>query len=922
MRKKKLNIASLIALAIILILGPLAYFRFIKPKLTTAAWFNDSWAYRTAITISNSGSADSNKKVKLDIDTATLYSAGKIKINCDDSRFTDANGKLLQYYLDSANGACNTNSTDYYVLIPTIYAGSTTIYHYYGNPSAVKGSKLSQFSQATFSQSATTTATEEQSKAPIAYWKMDEGQGTIANDATSNRNNGTLGTGSSAPTWQTEDMCVSGKCLKFDGSNDYVSVSNNNAINNMANATIELWVKFNNLSSAQIPITKDGDSGYYIQIETNGQPYLRYGTAVGTVGSAGDITAGSWIHLAMIFNSGTLKLYKNGIALSGSRTGSAPSGQNKPLFIGAYGSASLTIPSSYWVNGFIDEPKIYPYARTGAEIKTDYNARGTQKGVGVKMGSRKDNIDSSSGAGMTSGLVGYWKMDEASWNGTASEVIDSSGNANHGVGVGSTPPTTTAGKFGNAGSFDGAEDYVAITHNDILNANTAISVAFWMKAQDNSTNYSGMIGKNSNSDWSNKLGWSFNFPGNGKIQFVIGNSSSLASSITTSEYDDNNWHHVVGTWAGEKLKIFVDGSEAVYYSQGQTATSADSTSQVRFAEYAFDADERHYLGTLDEIRIYNRALSPAEVRNLYNWAPGPVAYYNFNEGVGSSAYDTSGYGNNGVLGTGSSAPTWTTGKFGKGLKFDGSNDYVSIASDDTDFSLDPYRKMSFSAYIKANSYSDLQAILSRRHPCNNNGHFDIYVSGNDLYFSFYSNLDVGTVTYYTNADVLTNGKMYHIEWVKEWGVNNGTKLYLNGVGQTLTTSGTDNLRGASYGGLILYIGARNVASSGCPNTPTSIFNGTIDEVKIYNYLRTQKQIVEDMNAGHPAVGSPIGSAIAKYSFDEGYGATTNNSGFGGLGLLGTLGTGSSSPSWTNDGKFGKALSFDGNDWVSFPDMGY
>lgn len=87
MRKKK-NILTILAIVIILILGPTFLLR--KIKKTSAAWFDDGYGYRTAITITNSGATVSNQKVKLDIDTATLYTAGKIQINCNDSKFTDA----------------------------------------------------------------------------------------------------------------------------------------------------------------------------------------------------------------------------------------------------------------------------------------------------------------------------------------------------------------------------------------------------------------------------------------------------------------------------------------------------------------------------------------------------------------------------------------------------------------------------------------------------------------------------------------------------------------------------------------------------------------------------------------------------------------------------------------------------------------
>src|SRR3989344_3238358 len=88
---------------------------FTKP--VSAAWFDEAWSYRTAINFGNTGSADTDKKVKFDIDTATLITAGKMQSDCGDSRFTDINGRALKYFIDTAGGTCNTNSTDYYVLV-------------------------------------------------------------------------------------------------------------------------------------------------------------------------------------------------------------------------------------------------------------------------------------------------------------------------------------------------------------------------------------------------------------------------------------------------------------------------------------------------------------------------------------------------------------------------------------------------------------------------------------------------------------------------------------------------------------------------------------------------------------------------------------------------------------------------------------
>lgn len=193
----------IISLSIILLIGPLIYFVSRHPQKVEAGWWDDTWHYRTAITVTNSGAADSNKKIKFDIDTQTLITDGKMQTDCGDSRFTSAEGVELLYYLDSAGGDCNTASTDYYVLVPTIPTGNFDIYHYYGNPSAINGTQSAQFSQATFSPGSTSPGSEEKGTSPIAYWSFNEGVGSTAYDQIGNYD-GILGAGTSAPTWTTD----------------------------------------------------------------------------------------------------------------------------------------------------------------------------------------------------------------------------------------------------------------------------------------------------------------------------------------------------------------------------------------------------------------------------------------------------------------------------------------------------------------------------------------------------------------------------------------------------------------------------------------------------------------------------------------------------------------------------------------------
>jgi hypothetical protein len=100
--------------------------------------FLEGWNYRKPITISNSGSALTDYQVNVTVDTASLISAGKMRTDCGDIRFTDSDRTTqLNYWLESG---CNTASTKIWVKVPSIAAGSKTIYVYYGNPSAASAS--------------------------------------------------------------------------------------------------------------------------------------------------------------------------------------------------------------------------------------------------------------------------------------------------------------------------------------------------------------------------------------------------------------------------------------------------------------------------------------------------------------------------------------------------------------------------------------------------------------------------------------------------------------------------------------------------------------------------------------------------------------------------------------------------------------
>ena len=261
-----------------------------------------------------------------------------------------------------------------------------------------------------------------------------------------------------------------------------------------------------------------------------------------------------------------------------------------------------------------------------------YNSQAQEYEI-VTAGDDTDFADISEGVTLTQGLVGWWKMDEASWNGTAGEVIDASGNILHGTRVGNA--TTVIGKYNNAGTFDGTGDYVAVADNSLLDITNAITVSVWAKATTtNPGNLDTIIAKGDNTyrihtETVTKDAWMFDVSTTGGLC----RADAVNGSVTT------NWVHLVGVYDGQNCYLYIDGVEAKRSPMAGTILADNYALWIgNNSLYTW----RDFPGLIDELRIYNRALAPTEIGALYGYVPGPVAHWKFDEGSGSVAYDSVG----------------------------------------------------------------------------------------------------------------------------------------------------------------------------------------------------------------------------------------------------------------------------------------
>ncbi|MDD5627056.1 MAG: LamG domain-containing protein [Patescibacteria group bacterium] len=664
-------------------------------------------------------------------------------------------------------------------------------------------------------------------------------------------------------------------------------------------ATYYVWGAQREMTDSSGIYTKTTSSaidtgGYSLFLDNTTLKAAISSSTLGLTATYGSLTTGEWHYVATVYDrSGNLGIYVDGIS-KGSTSISSLDGvsitNTRNLLIGGTASEGINV-----LNGIIDDVRIYNYARSAAQIKADYNKSAGGKGAGVKVGSSQEEQNAADG------LVGYWKMDEASWAGAAGEVIDSSGAGNHGVAAGGVTKanTTSTAKFGRAGDFDGTDDYVSVPASTIQPGNE-ITISFWAfvdaATQNNAIWFEDANGRIINIHLLYNNGntyWDAGVDGAGYDRIFKANPSP---AIT------NQWHY----WAFTKnaatgdMKIYLDG--VLWHSDTGKIKPFTVPSSSGLIGNIFN-------GKLDDVKIYNKARSAEQIRRDYETGPSPVAHWKMDEkadntcsGGVNDVCDTSGNGNDGAI-SGAAWKSAASCHSGACLQFDGTDDYVSVNDSPA---LSSTNAMTISGWIKTSSNQLYKHVLVKGATLINNDYdFSLYFSGT-YSVNVYMKDSVGTLDTVGYSFSFGDNKWHHYVAMFD---GDWLYLYLDGTLVASKDTALTNIRDSANPFQI------GVGGNGY------YFNGSIDDVRIYNYARTQKQIIEDMNADHPAVGSPVGSYAGYWNFDEGQGDTAydksinKNNGD----LAGACPGAATCPTWTTAGKFGKALSFDGGDYLTVAD---
>jgi len=736
--------------------------------------------------------------------------------------------------------------------------------------------------------------------------------------------------GTIAAARKNKDYCHQGGCLSLNGATSaYRGYNSDTELNpGTAGFSVSLWFRHPTvISGTDTLISRYASAGYKIYMNSSGKICFAIDDDSSFTPDDEACTTSSyadnrWHNLTAV-KSGTTSttVYIDGvvgasvpsIVATGSLSGSSPT-----IYLGVDSDGA----SNYW-DGMVDEVKIYNFAQTVSQVKGNFvSGKGSAGYVSSSFGEPATSF-------LTDGLVGYWTMDETDWTNDCSTnaALDTSGNGYHGDSCPTTtgPDPSALSKFGRAGSFDNSDDRLEM--GDVLDMTDRqpFTISSWVY-RATATEVDTVIAKKGGGG-AGQPGYMVQVTLTGQIAIYMADGTDQiiwytpASSIPTT-----TWTHVAVVYDGTTTGtgIFINGNRSTILgtSTGSPETINDLSSAQVLKIGAESDNELPFSGRIDDTRIYNRALSPQEVKQLYNWAPDPLAWFKMDENTGTTTtYDSSKNGFDGTLMGSMSEKNWINGKYGAALNLDGTDDKINFYSSNFASKFNPSNG-TVSGWVKvasAASWTDAtnDAVVEIRGADSNN-RISIYNSTTDNTFETQyiagSTIETGTVTTST-----TNWFHFAITWN---GTTGQVVHYFNGVAYN-----TDTALGTWSGPLT---STRVVLGSNQTDSAGNSWAGGIDDIKVYDYARTPGQITEDYNGNHPVGGSPIGSQALYLKFDEGYGDTAydsspngNNGDLASTGVTCPQSGNSACPSWSVSGKFDKALSFDisaaTDDYLTIPD---
>lgn len=530
--------------------------------------------------------------------------------------------------------------------------------------------------------------------------------------------------------WTAANKRWGAGALIFDGSSDYVTAGSDASLSfTTGDFTFESWIKTSSNASMYIfgKYKNTNVGGYELYMSTGNIRCYMQDTGVANyydLKSSKTYNDGFWHYVSYVRTGTTMNMYIDGVKDTGTLISVAGTVNNVVCTV----TCNLTFGSSsdnaLYFNGAIDSTRIYSRPLTPQEIMSNYNAGNVelQTRVGAttdpndgaweawKPTTSETQIDSLDGSYQynttDTGLLSYWPMDDA----PGATVSDIKG-ANTGTATGTT---VVNGKWNNGRGFNGTSDTISVANeaNFDFERTNSFSIETWIK-----TTSAGQDIFTKMANAAPFTGFEVYLSGGMVGSYLISTWSTNVLQVHAARtINDGNWHHIVVTYGGTSTPagyaIYIDGVSQAIVTDLNTLSATVLNNISPYIGSRNGAGAIGFVkGMLDEIRVYNTAITAATVQqhftegstnaNFFDPSPDTVTkmegsvsekitagvpqldsytagLWHFDETGGTTSYlkDSSSNANNGTP----TGTTVTNGIAGKARNYNGTSDTVSVGN--------------------------------------------------------------------------------------------------------------------------------------------------------------------------------------------------------------------------------------------------
>ena len=401
-----------------------------------------------------------------------------------------------------------------------------------------------------------------------------------------------------------------GQALSLLEGTDYVTAGNPASLQITGPISVAFWVNSRVAAADYVRLVIKNVVG-------NASPYICYGfsidqpsqglyfTAAGTgVLSTAALPLNTWTHVVGAYDGSMLRLYVNGVLNNSLAASGSSCNTSSALVLGRNIETGGT-PENF--TGYLDDVRIYNRGITEDEVQRLYS-------IGAPS---KVSATPTAKGNLAQGLVGHWTFDGSDISWQTHKALDKSGQNNTGtINNMSTTTSPTIGRLGQALRFDGINDSVA--GPNFSAATTTIGVWFKPSRSAAEGNYfAGLAGVPGHNTYSHNSSLYLNYTsGVAKLWGIANANGSGPTFNITYPFQKDTWYFATLTVETGIYKVYVNG--VIIGSGDPSALEILSNPFYIGSGRANPGPQDFFAGAIDDVRIYDRALSPQEVKQLYN----------------------------------------------------------------------------------------------------------------------------------------------------------------------------------------------------------------------------------------------------------------------------------------------------------------